>query len=234
MMISPSELLHGADSVAVRVVQPLEFEELKEPKSSGELIEESEDEGNKIEGMDALAQLEARLRFQAEKNETQLEVACEQARTEVREQMSRELEEKIALERDAMVRACDRFTRERSRYFLEVEAEVVRLALAIAARVLHRETELDPMLLRGAVRVALERVQEDSIATLRVPEAQAKTWKEILVEEHRGAVVIVGDSRLVEGECIFETNIGRVDLGVKAQLEEIERGFFDLLQQRPA
>jgi flagellar assembly protein FliH len=25
-----------------------------------------------------------------------------------------------------------------------------------------------------------------------------------------------------------------VDLGVKAQLEEIEKGFFDLLQQRPA
>jgi flagellar assembly protein FliH len=28
--------------------------------------------------------------------------------------------------------------------------------------------------------------------------------------------------------------VGRVELGVAAQLEEIEKGFFDLLHQRPA
>lgn len=232
-MTSPSEL-NGADSFDVRSVQPLEFEELKEPPLSSELTEEPERESNGAGGMDVLAQFEARLRSQAEKNEAQIEAAREQARVEVREQMARELEEKIALEREAMVRACDRFTRERSRYFLEVETEVVKLALAIAARVLHRETELDPLLLRGAVRVALERVQEDSIATLRVPEAQVKAWKEILAEQHRDAVGIAGDSRLAEGECVLETSVGRVDLGVKAQLIEIEKGFFDLLQQRPA
>jgi flagellar assembly protein FliH len=45
---------------------------------------------------------------------------------------------------------------------------------------------------------------------------------------------LVGDERLGVGECVLETNVGRVELGVSAQLEEIERGFFDLLQQRPA
>ena len=35
------------------------------------------------------------------------------------------------------------------RYFAGVEAEVVKLALAIAARVLHREAKLDPLLLTG-------------------------------------------------------------------------------------
>jgi flagellar assembly protein FliH len=234
MMISPSELLHATDSFDVRTVQPLEFEELRVPQLSGELIEQPEKEGNETVGMDALVQLEARLHSQAEKNETQIEAVREQARAEVREQMAREFEEKIALEREAIVRACDRFTRERSRYFLEVEIEVVKLALAIAARVLHRETKFDPLLLRGAVRIALERVQEDSIATLRVPEAQVKAWKEILAEEHRDVVGVAGDSRLAEGECVLETSVGRVDLGVKAQLIEIEKGFFDLLQQRPA
>jgi flagellar assembly protein FliH len=233
MMISPSEL-NGGYSFDVRTVQPLEFEELKESPLSSELIEEPESESIGAGGMDALAQLEARLRSQAEKSETQIESAREHARAEVREQMARELEEKIAMEREAVIRACDRFTRERSRYFLEVETEVVKLALAIAARILHRETKLDPLLLRGAVRVALERVQEDSIATLRVPEVQAKAWREILAEEHREVVGVAGDSRLTEGECVLETSVGRVDLGVKAQLVEIEKGFFDLLQQRPA
>jgi hypothetical protein len=34
------------------------------------------------------------------------------------------------------------------------------------------------------------------------------------------------------GECVLEAHPGSVDLGVRAQLEEIERGFFDLLEQR--
>ena len=59
-------------------------------------------------------------------------------------------------------------------------------------------------------------------------------WKKILLEAHREDVSVIGDSRLQAGECILETSVGRVDLGVKAQLEEIEKGFFDLLQQRPA
>ena len=45
---------------------------------------------------------------------------------------------------------------------------------------------------------------------------------------------VVRDERLAAGECVLDTNVGRVELGVSAQLEEIERGFFDLMQQRPA
>jgi flagellar assembly protein FliH len=44
----------------------------------------------------------------------------------------------------------------------------------------------------------------------------------------------VADERLQAGECVLETKLGTVELGVRAQLEEIERGFFDLLNHRPA
>jgi flagellar assembly protein FliH len=33
---------------------------------------------------------------------------------------------------------------------------------------------------------------------------------------------------------VIDTNVGTVELGVDAQLQEIERGFFDLMQRRPA
>jgi flagellar assembly protein FliH len=33
-------------------------------------------------------------------------------------------------------------------------------------------------------------------------------------------------------EAVLETNLGTVDLGIRSQLEEIERGFFDLLDVR--
>jgi flagellar assembly protein FliH len=47
------------------------------------------------------------------------------------------------------------FTLERDRYLQTVEQEVVKLALAVAARILRREAQMDPLLLSGAVRVAL-------------------------------------------------------------------------------
>jgi flagellar assembly protein FliH len=43
---------------------------------------------------------------------------------------------------------------------------------------------------------------------------------------------LVSDDGLSVGECALETHLGSVDLGVKAQLAEIERGFFDLLERR--
>jgi flagellar assembly protein FliH len=144
------------------------------------------------------------------------------------------MEKRIAGERQSIVLTCERFARERARYFASVEEEVVRLALAIAARVLYRETGIDPLILKGAVRVALEKVQGKETAVLHAPEEQVEDWKKILLEAHREDVSVIGDSRLQAGECILETSVGRVDLGVKAQLEEIEKGFFDLLQQRPA
>ena len=68
---------------------------------------------------------------------------------------------------------------------------------------------------------------------LRVPADEIAGWREILAKEPTSSLQLVGDEKLHAGECVIETSVGSVELGVRAQLEEIERGFFDLLQQRP-
>jgi flagellar assembly protein FliH len=166
---------------------------------------------------------------------SRIDAARSEAREEARREWEQELEEKIATEREGVLRSCEQFGRERARYFAGVEVEVVRLALAIAARVLHREAKLDPLLLSAAVRVALEKVAEDSATVLRVPAAEADLWRGVFsAQAFESSVQVVGDERLGAGECVLDTNVGKVELGVSAQLSEIERGFFDLLQQRPA
>jgi flagellar assembly protein FliH len=132
------------------------------------------------------------------------------------------------------VRSCREFFRDRARYFSGVEAEVVKLALAIAARVLHREAKLDPLLLAGVVRIALEKVAEDSTTVLRVPVSEVEMWREAFLTAAESSLQILGDERLGAGDCVINTNVGTVELGVDAQLQEIERGFFDLMQRRPA
>ena len=140
---------------------------------------------------------------------------------------------KEALER--LQGALGSFAAEQDAYFSRVEQEVVQLALAIAGRVLRREAQLDPLLLSGAVRVALGQLSENTSVKLRVPESESAMWEEMmrLLPNVPVRPEVVGDSSLSTGECALETHLGSVDLGVRAQLVEIERGFFDLLEQRP-
>jgi flagellar assembly protein FliH len=243
MMISPSENAGGRDGavgqpvrllgLGGRGVSRLEFH----PLDTAEVI--SEVEVRRADGAEnqltvEVAELDDRLRLQVERMEEEIARARSEARAEGRSEWEKELEVRIAEERSAIVKMGDEFRRERSKYFAGVEAEVVKLALAIAARVLHREVKMDPLLLAGVVRVALEKVADESATVLRVPTNAGEMWRESFAASPESLLQVVGDDRLAVGECVLETNVGRVELGVRAQLEEIERGFFDLMQQRPA
>jgi flagellar assembly protein FliH len=140
----------------------------------------------------------------------------------------------IERQRAQVVRAVEEFRAAREEYFGGVEAEVVKLALAIAARVLHRETQVDPLLLEGAVRVALEKMAERTGVVLRAAPMDVEAWERVFQGmDADDRPRIRGDASLDRGECVLETKMGTVELGVKAQLEEIEKGFFDLLSHRP-
>jgi flagellar assembly protein FliH len=125
-----------------------------------------------------------------------------------------------------------RIGEERDRFLDAVEQEVVRLALAIAARILRREAQMDPLLLTGAVRVALGQMAASTEIRLLVPAAEADLWAETVAALPNLATkpVVVAAEAMHVGECKIESKVGVVDLGVRAQLGEIERGFFD----RPA
>ncbi len=213
-----------------RGVSRLEFHPLERP----EFVAKVETKGAELLLKEEVAALDGQLRAQVEQMSLRLEMARAEAQAEARIEWERRVEERIAEERAAVLKACEEFRRERERYFAGVETEVVKLALAIAARVLHREAKLDPLLLTGVVRVALEKVAEDSTTVLRVPENAIEMWQEVFLQGPESSVQIMADERLDAGECVLDTNVGRVQLGVSAQLEEIERGFFDLMQQRPA
>jgi len=58
-----------------------------------------------------------------------------------------------------------------------VEAEIVQLALSIAAKILHREAQVDPMLVAALVRIAVEKMREGSGVTLRVSPKRVDSWR---------------------------------------------------------
>jgi flagellar assembly protein FliH len=152
--------------------------------------------------------------------EAQARAAAERALDEQRQEVSSALRE---------------FEQQRADYFRRVESEVVRLALAIARKVLHREAQLDPVLLAGVVRVALDQMQIGTRVVLRTSPDAAETWRKFCAEHCREgqAVEVIGDSSLTGPGCVLQAEVGSTEISLEGQLQEIQSGFFDLLGERP-
>jgi flagellar assembly protein FliH len=144
--------------------------------------------------------------------------------------------EKAAAEMRSQISAVIRnFSKDRAQYFDRIEAEVVRLSLSIARKILHRESQMDPMVLTGVVHVALKKLDADSRVRLRTHPDEACFWSDYVrkTEEVYPTVEVVGDPSFAPAHCTLETEFGSTEVSLESQLKEIEQGFFDLLEQRP-
>ena len=141
-------------------------------------------------------------------------------------------EAEIARERSRVTEIITKLQQERSEYYSKVEVQLVHFALAIAAKILHREAQVDRTVVAGLVKVMLEKLQQGSKVIVRVRPEAAESWRHYF-HDH-ATMQIVEDSSLQPTDCVFETELGTADIGLDSQLKEIEKGFFDLLAQRPA
>jgi flagellar assembly protein FliH len=120
----------------------------------------------------------------------------------------------------------------RSRIRRDAEQDLLKLSIAIARRVLHRELTLDPESIEGLIKVALEKLQSRELCRVRVHPDQAEAIKasfEQFANSHK--IELVSDTSLQCGDVLFETAHGTLDASIESQLREIERGFADRLQK---
>lgn len=127
----------------------------------------------------------------------------------------------IAGLRDRLGRTLEELSTLREDLTYRTERQVVDLALAVAARILHREITLDRELLLVMARIALDRLGDVTTATIRLhPEDEASArgardgWP-------GGSVTILADASVRPGACLVQTSQGAIDVGVDAQLKEL-------------
>jgi flagellar assembly protein FliH len=127
------------------------------------------------------------------------------------------------------------FQRKTSEYYSRAEVELVHLALGIARKILHREAQVDRMLVAGLVRVALEKLQQGTKVAVHVRPEEMVEWNKYFQENPAGGmqIEVMADPAVEAHNCVLETELGSTQLGLEAQTKEIEQGFFDLLAQRP-
>ncbi len=120
----------------------------------------------------------------------------------------------------------------RLRYRRETEREVVQLSLEIARRILRRELTIDPEAILGLLRAGLESVSLREVLEVRIHPAHAETVRDALRKMGAPAAIsIVGDPHLEPGAVTVETRRGAFDSSAETQLDEIQRGFADLMER---
>jgi flagellar assembly protein FliH len=113
----------------------------------------------------------------------------------------------------------------------QTEEELVRLSIAIARRILHRELTVDPSALQGLVKAAFDRLDRREIKEIRTDADSIASVKKIVEGLGApGSVKVIADATLRPGSLVIEVPRGQLDASIETQLIEIERGFVDIVR----
>src|SRR5215472_5946618 len=115
----------------------------------------------------------------------------------------------------------------------QAEADLLRLAVSLARRILHRELSVDPLALQSLVQICLDRLAGQEQLQVRVNSALAAPIRAILSKLSSRNIEITPDNTLDTGGLVFETARGQLDASIQTQLDEIERGLADRLEEVP-
>jgi flagellar assembly protein FliH len=120
----------------------------------------------------------------------------------------------------------------RTRTRKDAEADLLKLSIAIARRVLHRELTVDPDSIGGLIRVAMEKLESRELYRVRTHPSQEEAVRRALARfAEARQMEVVADASLQCGDVLFETPQGALDASIEMQLREVERGFADRLRR---
>ena len=150
------------------------------------------------------------------------------AREEFSQRLARECDEILA----RVAQSVEQTTAFRLRIRQQMEEDLVQLAIAVARRILHRELQVDPEALLGVVKAAVGKIGAREILRCRVCAQDAPILERHFAGLHLAArVELVADAGLPRGSVIVDTTRGQMDASIETQLDEIGRGFSDLVRR---
>ena len=114
----------------------------------------------------------------------------------------------------------------------QADADLARLSIAIAEKILNRQIQIDPEALQGLTKSALERLAGKTVQCVRIhPEDRAAVEETLATHSAKRAIRVEPDASLARGALLFDTDYGTLDGSISTQLEEIENGLVDRLRR---
>jgi flagellar assembly protein FliH len=130
--------------------------------------------------------------------------------------------------REELARTLDEISGLRASITEQAEADLVKLALEIAKKVVHREVTIDKEIVVTLAGIGLSRVHDRTAAAIHLhPEdfAYLTAQRERIETGH--VLELVEDRSISRGGCLIHTEMGDVDARIEQQFAEIERAFLE-------
>ncbi len=121
----------------------------------------------------------------------------------------------------------------RATLLTQVEREVVKLAVQIAKKIIHREIQADPDIIQTLVRVALSHVAEKSAVTVHLSPVDYNYLLEQRAELSQSEgrdISLLADKSVERGGCLIQTECGDIDARIEEKFREVEHAFFEDLK----
>ena len=176
-------------------------------------------------------QEQAVLRETVRRLETQHAAVWREAFDEGREEGIQQTRAELQPVVERMNASLSEMTGLRSEMRHRAEKDVVRLALLIAKRVLHRELAVDEGALTAIARVTFERMTRSESYQVTVNPRFAAAITAALPASQAARVRIEADAACAPGTLIVHSPEGMIDASVEAQLDEIGRGLADRISE---
>lgn len=114
--------------------------------------------------------------------------------------------------------------------YAQAEHEVVKLAIEIARKIVHREIQVDRNIIQTFVRVALSHVTEKSSVKVNLNPVDYKYVMECrdeLGQTEGSDLLFQSDNSIEQGGCLVETKCGNIDARIEEKFREVEHAFFE-------
>jgi flagellar assembly protein FliH len=114
--------------------------------------------------------------------------------------------------------------------YSQVEREVVKLALEVAKKIVHREIHADREIVQTLVKVALSHVADKSAVTIHVSPFDYEFLLERRAELSQGDgrdIALLSDKSIERGGCLIQTECGEIDARIDEEFREVEHAFFE-------
>jgi flagellar assembly protein FliH len=112
----------------------------------------------------------------------------------------------------------------RAEMIQRTERQMVELALTLARRVVQKEIDADPAQLLAMARTAIDRLGEDTRITVRLNPVDYAAAGGENMPQLGTTVTVVADPKVEHGGCRIESELGMLDAGLDAQIQELGRG----------
>lgn len=141
-----------------------------------------------------------------------------------------EVEQELKAHVDDLITAIDGLKTARDEVIQSAESQLIDLSMAVAEKVLQKQIEVDPSVIKSVVEDTFNKISGSDRITFKINPADTAVFNEFqtYVESRLIGVekiTIQQDGTIDQGGCIIETDLGFVDVTIREKLNIIAQTF---------